>query len=213
MNINIAAMVVCVNYTAFLKYTLVPNLDTFNSIHVVTIESDHETRQFVQLFHPNRVYLHVVPDQLLSKNGAVFNKSALIRHVQTFVHAVKQWYVVIDADVVVPSSLRSTLANIPLLENTLYSAPRVNYHTLMDYTRKENGKAYQTCYKFVGYFQCYSDSQKLYAEHSYNCSACDIEFRHQFQNHIMLDHLVIDHLGIDGVHWNGYDVNNDAFFK
>lgn len=189
-------MLVCVNYSDYLKQSLEYNSKLFPIIYVATIEGDHTTLAVASQYDCRLI---VYNDDIIHMNGAAFNKSIMVHHMQLFVHEKHpdSWMLLTDADVIIRD-----LADLTTLsKDTIYGASRLHYanKTALDLNAGETEDRYPTP---SGYHQLYFDKTKLYPKYSYECCACDIQFADRFPAKQFLP-LTVAHLGVSSVNWQG----------
>lgn len=135
------------------------------------------------------------------KDGATFNKAGAIRRAQEHAYRTHpdDWYVLVDADILLPHDARETLIQHATDANALYSARRVDYHTPESLRSLSHDKVYGSA--FAGFLQCYK-RHCLYPESSHSAEACDLVFASQFSSCRMLP-MTVGHLGREAVNWKG----------
>lgn len=133
--------------------------------------------------------------------GAGFNKSGAIRHAQSHAYAEHSdaWYLLIDADIVLPAGTRSLIERAATDEAALYCAERDDFHTASSLQARVPDAKHTIA--VAGYFQLYR-RHLLYAEHSHSAERCDLDFAAKFDRRVILP-LAVAHLGKDNVNWRG----------
>lgn len=205
--------VVCVNYADYLAVTLPANAARVRCALVLTSEGDAETRRVVTEVAaggprgPVDVRLHTVPDELVHRRGATFNKSALVRQLQLHMNAAARpddWLLLLDADIMLPDGFDALFRerHAALDRDGMYSLPRHDFYSREHLATRKVDKVYQV--QFAGFCQMYHRRDVLYGEHSADCSQCDIFFKNAFRSAALLsaEHPVL-HLGIEGWNWKG----------
>lgn len=199
---NTVVITLCINYSDKLEMTLRRNARMFKTLYVITIQTDENTINVCKRYRNVKC---IFADNLLHYKGAVFNKSAMIRHAQDIVHSShpKEWVLLLDADIVLPRKFPAIFKLAGDLDKTaLYSMYRVDFHTKADYIYKTNYTLYT--HNFMGFFQLYYDKAQFYPKSSDNCGECDFTFCNQFTRKIILsDFDYVCHLGQDTSNWNG----------
>jgi GT2 family glycosyltransferase len=133
--------------------------------------------------------------------GAAFNKAGAVRFAQEKIHTAypDAWYLLIDADTMLPLNARETLDKQTLDPDTLYGATRVDFHKPESLKSSEPDATYGEM--FAGYFQLYR-RHVLYPEWSRSAEACDHDFAKQFTSCVNLP-MTVGHCGVPGVNWEG----------
>jgi hypothetical protein len=134
-------------------------------------------------------------------NGAAFNKSGAIRYAQQRIYEAypDAWYLLIDADTMVPTNAREIIEQHATDPESLYGASRVDFFTTDALLKSEPDATYGEM--FAGFFQLYR-RQVLYPEWSRAAEACDLEFAQQFDSCRMLP-MTVGHCGRPGINWEG----------
>ena len=199
---DIIPMVVCIQFSDYLKVTLPQNRKLFHSYYVITLDDDIETQRICKA---NQVEVLTVGKELLYENGASFNKAGVVHEMQRIVHFKhpKCWYLLMDADIYLPDTFPEILPNTSeLSEQYMYSLKRRDFHTPKDFEEKKNGVPFE--FEFMGYFQLYYDSNKYYPKHSMTCEKCDYSFAYEFRRKAYLhDTFEVYHLGRYKEDWFG----------
>lgn len=117
---RLEAVITCVDYGDFLKYTLPKNMVHFDRIVVVTSPEDNETKGICR-----KLGISCTETTVHRENGHLFNKGRLINlglaHLEQ-----KDWIVHMDADILVPDRLKFMLNKAPLDKKCIYGLDRVN---------------------------------------------------------------------------------------
>lgn len=134
-------------------------------------------------------------------NGAAFNKAGAIRYAQEKIHAAypDAWYLLIDADVMVPVDARELIERHATNPEVLYGARRVDFHTPDRLKSSRPNKAYASM--FAGFFQLYR-RHVLYGEWSRTAELCDLQFASQFASCVVLP-MTVGHCGQEAINWEG----------
>jgi glycosyltransferase involved in cell wall biosynthesis len=132
---------------------------------------------------------------------AVFNKAGAVRFGQQQAYAAEPdaWYLVVDADIVMPKNAREVIERHATDAETLYGASRADFHTHAELKAGTPTKAYAGI--FAGFFQLYRQ-HVLYPEWSHSAEACDLAFAKQFASCVMLP-MTVGHCGVERVNWEG----------
>jgi len=123
-------VIVCVNYSDFLSYTLPFNKTIFNHLVVVTSPEDERTQKLCEYYNVECV----VTDEF-TKNGDPFNKAKGINAGLNKL-SKKDWVIHLDADIYLPPLTRGILERISLDENNLYGIDRMmcpNFESWIDF--------------------------------------------------------------------------------
>jgi hypothetical protein len=134
-------------------------------------------------------------------NGAAFNKAGAVRFAQEHLYAAypDAWYLLIDADTMVPKDAREIIERHATDPDTLYGARRVDFHTPDRLIESRPNKAYASM--FAGFFQLYR-RHVLYPEWSRSAEACDLAFASQFTSCVVLP-MTVGHCGQEAINWEG----------
>jgi hypothetical protein len=192
---QLIAITTSVNYTDYLAWCLESLSRVADGVCVVTEEHDSA----IDACH--RYGATAIVYDGWDNKGAAFNKSGAIRHAQEKIHAAHPdaWYLLVDADVVMNGDARAIIEEHATDADALYSARRVDYHTVEELRAGEPTKTYGSL--FAGYFQLYR-RHVLYPEWSRSAEGCDLAFVRQFASCSMLP-MVVGHLGREQVNWEG----------
>jgi hypothetical protein len=116
--VYIEALTVCVGYADFLRETLRYSLPVLDRLLVVTTPRDEETRDLCW-----RRNVEVLLTDDFYREGRAFDKArAVDRGLQLLAH--RDWLLHLDADIVLPPHLRSTLSTADLDPACLYGCDR-----------------------------------------------------------------------------------------
>ena len=192
---NLIAITVSVNYTDYLWWCLNSLAHVVDSAVVVTEANDSAIAVAEKYNSTSLVY-----DEWQA-NGAVFNKAGAIRYAQEKIHAAypDAWYLIIDADIVMERGARETIEAHATDETALYSAKRVDFHTVAELKAGKPTKAHGGI--FAGCFQLYR-RHVLYPEWSRSAEGCDLSFAAKFASARVLP-MTVGHLGVEGINWEG----------
>jgi hypothetical protein len=192
---RIISITTSVNYGDYLPnllHTLAPVVD---SAVVVTAENDASI-EIAKRYNATPLVFPGWHDY-----GASLNKSGAVRAAQEMVYGVEPeaWYLVIDADIVLPDNAREIIERQATDQSALYGASRVDFHTPIAMREGKPTKIYES--QFAGFFQLYR-RQLLYPKWSRSAEACDLQFATQFTSCVMLP-LTVGHCGEEAVNWEG----------
>lgn len=126
----IEGVIVCVNYSDFLSYTLPFNKTIFNHLIVVTSPDDDNTKKLCEYYNVECV----VTDEF-TKNGDAFNKAKGINAGLDKL-SKRDWVVHLDADIYLPPLTRGILERISLDEKNIYGIDRMmcpNFEQWIDF--------------------------------------------------------------------------------
>ncbi len=131
------AVTVCVNYSDFLKETIPFNMPLFDRWVIVTTPQDTDTRELCR-----RYGLRCIVTDEFFRDGDEFNKGrGIIRGIDML--AGKGWVLHLDADMVLPHSLRRSLNMANLDKEYIYGIDRVMVKSYSDWQKL----------KYSGYLQ------------------------------------------------------------
>jgi hypothetical protein len=122
---EIVAFTVCINYSDYLEDTLQHNRYLFKDFWVITEEDDIKT---IDLAKKHNCSVHLTKQR--KANGAIFNKSAMIRDLQHILHSKynNKWICYIDADCYISNSF-SYIDLSKLNKNYIYGLHRSVYES------------------------------------------------------------------------------------
>ena len=192
---TIVAITTSVNYADYLPHCLHSLASVVDSAIVVTKAHDAS-------FEVARRYgaMPMLFDGWHDRD-AVFNKAGAVRFAQEQAYAAKPdaWYLVVDADIVMPKNARELIERHATDAETLYGASRADFHTFEELQAGKPSKIYAAI--FAGFFQLYR-RHTLYPEWSHSAEACDLTFAKQFASCVMLP-MTVGHCGVERVNWEG----------
>lgn len=199
---NMCVILVCVNYSDFLKLTCPHNKQYFRKekFIVITSPEDNETIAYCK----EHDIFYVVFNGFY-KNGSVFNKSGAMYATQELVHKwyPNDWILLLDADIILPTDFDKMIQQKTLDTSTLYSLRRMDYATKEDWQLKQNLKSYAGM-PFMGYMQLYHNKGMLYDCQSYSAAMGDFIFAMRFEKKELLDNTAcVIHLGVDTINHEG----------
>lgn len=202
----VVGCVVSVNYGRKLDIALRAAFSTLQHAFVVTTPEDAVTLATCEAWGDRVTVLH----HDFSHQGAAFDKGCAMRKAQLAAHArfPNAYYLVMDADAVLPPDAAAVLAAAALLPDTLYgAASRWDVRSLSALRAGRHDPSPDPVGdRFIGYFQLYKQHsrgqpQPLYA-HSRSAAECDNVFRSLFPKLVTLP-LQVLHLGVRGRNWQG----------
>jgi hypothetical protein len=122
---EIVGITVCINYSDYLEDTLPHNRYMFKDFWVITEEADVKT---IDLAKKHNCTLHFTKQR--KANGAIFNKSAMIREVQQILHNTckNKWILIIDADCYISNTF-SYIDLLKLNKSYIYGLHRSVYES------------------------------------------------------------------------------------
>lgn len=129
----IEAVVVCVNYSDFLAYTLPANKSQFNNMVVVTDTADMGTVSLCEKYN-----VRCIQTDAFYENGEKFNKAAGI-NVGLQALQRKEWVVHLDADIFLPPLTRYILEKTPLDRFKIYGIDRLMCSSYDDWIEYAEG--------------------------------------------------------------------------
>jgi hypothetical protein len=224
---QIEAVVVCVNYSDFLSYTLPENLKYVDRMVVVSHPEDKATKRLCDKYSVDCIQTEIMHD-----DGDKFNKGRLINlGLSNLRH--DGWLLHLDADIVLPHRFRHALKMAKLDRQNIYGCDRLNSVTYENWAKHRDRTIPQHQWRFmvtpqpefpigsrllhleygwcpIGYMQLWhSSTRKNYpivcgsAEHS------DVLFAIQWprERRILLPEFFVYHLESEaakmGVNWDG----------
>lgn len=187
----ITALLVSVNYSDYLEVALSYNTKQFDKIIVLTIESDKACQEVCSK-HSN-VKCLVYSDEILKKNGAKFNKGAIMNKGLEYLNSIKysDWLVLTDSDIIFPENFKDLLLSKNKDLNILFSMKRkccVDSKTLKEYSETKNDTLLEIVrgdMDFIGFCQIFiyqPDKIKFYEE--YNADVYDLLFLIDFNKNM-----------------------------
>jgi len=192
---NIISITTAVDYADYLGFCLQSLARVVQGAVVVTAQHDPAINLALRFGATPLVFNGWHAD------GALFNKAAAIRYAQEMVHAAfpDSWYLLIDADIIMEQGARQIIEENAKVENALYSARRVDFHSKADLQKQKPTLTYGGI--FSGCWQLYR-RHMLYPEWSRSAEKCDLDFAKKFTSARVLP-MVVGHLGQEGVNWEG----------
>jgi len=195
---NVHLIVVCLNYSDFLKITYKKNIRFFNpeNYHVVIDEiNDFET---LKLCKELGITYHHFNDFHL--NGSKFNKSGAIHMVQKKLHEnfPDDWILLLDADIILPDNFEILFNEKCINKDAMYSLKRYDYENEDDYyNNSKDSLVKYSGIDFMGFMQMYHRKKDLYDEFSKDGSNCDTMFRDKFFSTLTYldENEILIHLG------------------
>lgn len=198
---NIQVIVICVDYSDFLRITYENNIRFFdkNNYHIITCERDKKT---IDLCNELDIKYELYNDFYL--NSSKFNKSGAIHNIQKRLHKnfPDDWILLLDADIILPDNFKDLFLSKCDNISCLYSLKRKDYEEKDDFLNSKNLIDY-TGINFMGFMQLYYNKTKFYPNFSTDCGICDAIFRDYF-----FDYLVLLDEDSYVVHLGKKDINN-----
>ena len=218
---RLEAVTVCVDYSDYLKHFFTHNLKHFDKLTVVTVERDDATIKLCKEYEVK----HVCTNRL-TERGASFNKGkALNDGLVTMKN--KDWILIIDSDIILPSNFKAIYKNTDLKKDCLYGVVRYDcrnpkeweeFNKLTPKQLKKHragflGRRIGRYKKIVGYFQLFNinlfkNTNKIYPERYSSANISDKMFfqRWESEKRHFLEGINVAHLYHDkkiGENWNG----------
>ena len=218
---HIEAVTVCVDYSDYLNYFIKYNLKHFDKLIIVTTKKDKKT---IEICEKNNMQ-YVFTDRLY-ENNAPFNKGKAINDGLKYT-TKKDWILLIDSDIILPSDFRKKVNETRLNEDILYGIFRHDCRDTEGWKeyKKMSKKQKNTLLKrfmntrkgkykkIVGYFQLFHSSSKkinkkmIYPENSDRANASDRLFyrRWEYYERAFLEDIQAIHLSHSemGINWEG----------
>lgn len=136
---KISAIIVSVNYGDVLAWTLRENRNLFDRLIVVTSPRDQRTRRICEHFHVRCETISSFYAVGSSVDILAFNKAAGINHglrcLDQQPPTTDDWYVHLDADIVLPPRTRELLHKADLDSSSIYGIDRMMCTSFDDYVR------------------------------------------------------------------------------
>ncbi len=224
----IEAVVVCYNYSDFLKHTIAETLQHVDRLVVVTHPSDNATKQLC-----DRYGVDCVPTEVFHEDGAKFNKA---RAINLGLSHLKHtgWLIHLDADILLPHRFRHMLDKAKLDKTCIYGADRVNTKSYEHFQEHKHKLVPAFVWRFlvnaisefplgarllhneygwapIGFTQIWhSSTNRKYPIVSGSAEHSDVMFAVQWprEKRILLPEFFVTHLESEGdapsgVNWNG----------
>jgi hypothetical protein len=191
----IVAITTSVNYADYLQHCLHSLSQVVDSAIVVTKAHD-ASFEVARRYGATPMLFDGWHDR-----DAAFNKAGAVRFAQEKAYAARPdaWYLVVDADIVMPTNAREVIERHATDAETLYGASRADFHTFEELQAGTPTKTHGS--PFAGFFQLYR-RHALYPEWSHSAEACDLAFAKQFASCVMLP-MTVGHCGMEAVNWEG----------
>jgi len=119
LKMKLEAVIVCVNYSDFLRHTLPSVRNQFNKLVVVTDTKDAETKKCCDFYN-----VECVQTDVFYEGGDAFNKGKGINEGLKRL-SLDGWVLHLDSDIYLPPLTRDILENLPLDPQKLYGADRL----------------------------------------------------------------------------------------
>lgn len=122
-------VIVCVDYSDFLCFTLPLNKSHFNYLIVVSASHDERTKKLCEFWN-----VECLVTDVCYEDGAEFNKGKMIN---AGLAGLKdpEWVVHMDADIFLPPLFRSIVENLKLDDQGLYHVDRMMVTSFIDWIR------------------------------------------------------------------------------
>ncbi len=119
---RIEAVIICSNYSDFLKHTLAENIQQLDDVLVVTTPEDRETQKLCSKYS-----IQCIPTTVFTEYGDAFNKGRAINLGLSNLRK-SDWLLHIDADIVLPKDFRRLIEKSLLDPKNIYGADRMNVY-------------------------------------------------------------------------------------
>ena len=193
----IIGITISVNFSSLLELTMPINLHHFAKWYIITDQKDKNTTTLCHHFDPEVVECQYFDFQ---ENGKLLNKGGALRLGQITAHLdhPDAWYLILDADILLPDNLKEFLTSLDYARDTLYGVEaRYDFASISE-VKSNNYQEYIHGDKFTGFFQLYGDANKYYTS-SYSLDKCDDLFRETFSVKKYISGLHVHHLGKSGI--------------
>lgn len=162
MSNKIEAVVICVNYSDFLKITLSKNAHNFDHIVIITSHNDNEIEKITSSYSN----ISLIKTDAFYYNGASFNKGLAI-DVGFQSLKYKDWVVNLDADIVLPTNFKEKFLQEANDIECSYSAQRYNIETYEEWLEINKNilkLKNKLLYRGIGYgyFFCFNYKSKIF---------------------------------------------------
>lgn len=224
---KIEAVMVCVEYADFLKYTLPEALNHLDKIVVVTTPEDKATQALCTKYGVDFVDTHV-----FFEDGDKFNKGRAINLGLSHLRH-DGWLLHLDADILLPHGFRNRLAQAKLDTKNVYGCDRLNIKSYEQFEKVRNELHPQFQYRYlvvphqdmslgarllhneygyapIGFFQLWHNSaQRKYPINQGSAEHTDVLFSVQWdrERRIHLPEFFVFHLESEiskmGTNWKG----------
>ena len=124
---RIEGVIVCINYSDFLKVTLPGNSHIFDKLIVVTDTKDEETHKTCEFYN-----VQCLKTDVFYRDGITPNKALGINEALKEL-SLDDWVIQLDADIWLPPITRDVLENIVLNKNTIYGIDRMMCNSFKDW--------------------------------------------------------------------------------
>ncbi len=192
----------CLNYSPYLKETLLHNIRFFDKFYVITSKKDKDT---IKLCKKIEKVILIKTEVFFDNNAPFYKSKALNLVLDTLAKEENIWCAIIDADVLLPEAFEQIdFKNLD--KDCIYSYKR------------NKGISVVTKY-ILGYFQLFN-TQSVYYNFNYDlmfrtAAGSDIIFSMQWpsSNNIIFEQGVIKHISLPAENWCGVDEYEDRIQK
>jgi len=193
----IIGMTVSVQFASLLKWIVPANIKHFEKWYIITSATDRETHAISKELGAG--IIEIVHFDFQS-GGSLFNKGGALGSGQMRAHHLhpEAWYLILDADILLPSDFRRCLAQLEHRKDLLYGVEARYDYTSVANLQQDICDVYRYGKYFTGFFQLYADVDKYYHD-SKSIDQCDNVFRDQFSDQQLIDGLFVKHLGSSGI--------------
>jgi hypothetical protein len=182
------ALIVCVNFSDYLSYTLPLNLPELRSITVATTHNDLDTIELCKSYPQVRV-VALTPQP-------VYNKGKILNAILPL---FSEWVLLLDADIILPRGFSHNLPELQPL--TIYGIHRRHCITYELWVKGESSSLYELPVP-LGFFQLFNRRHFSQRYSEREGGGEDVESLQHFPNRVILDQEVM-HLGRVGKNWRG----------
>ena len=124
---KIEALIVCINYSDFLKVTLPNNRHLFDKLVIVTDTKDKETHKTCEFYNVQCIKTDVFYRDSIVPNKALGINEGL-KHL-----SMDGWVIQLDADIWLPPMTRDVLNRLPLNKDSIYGIDRMMCNSFKDW--------------------------------------------------------------------------------
>lgn len=222
----LSLLIVSVNYSDYLKESLLHNIFLFDTIYIVTSPKDTKTVKLVNSYKKKvKTNIRLIVTDIFYKNNKVFNKGGAINYALSKVKK-NGWIIIGDSDIIYPPNIqditkKNNKHNIYGLYRYIVDKPsdlpdalhsfnnKIQYYKYLKIAQKERGKIGITY--VLGYCQLFNfdskylkDKELIYPD-SNSCKHVDVEFARMtfpYKRRRLLNEYCL-HLGSTEVNWYG----------
>lgn len=202
---------VCVNYSDYLRETLKYNSSIFNTIFIVTTQSDDKTKEICKQY----ANVKCIETEIFYKDNCPFNKGAGLNLGLQNIEK-KDWLLIGDADCIYPNNLSSLTTNLDI--NCLYGMRREIVTTsevlndILTGKYKPKPRLEKAMHYTPGYFQLFNMSAEKFVNKPINYPEFPTaqrvdrwfaKYNFPYSERRIIDNEFVIHLGPTIINWSG----------